>query len=50
MIRMTGHHGSATRFRWFIVTVLFLATTINYFDRQILALLKPVHSRGLRNC
>jgi len=31
----------ATRFRWVIVGLLFLATTINYIDRQILALLKP---------
>ena len=31
-----------SRFRWFIVTLLFLATTICYMDRQILALLKPV--------
>src|SRR4051794_17910263 len=28
-------------FRWFIVALLFLATTVNYIDRQILALLKP---------
>ncbi len=32
---------AATRFRWIIVGLLFLATTINYIDRQILALLKP---------
>lgn len=31
-----------TRFRWFICVLLFLATTINYIDRQILALLKPM--------
>src|SRR4051794_10056263 len=31
-----------SRFRWFIVFLLFLATTINYVDRQILALLKPI--------
>ena len=30
-----------TRFRWFICALLFFATTINYIDRQILALLKP---------
>lgn len=29
-----------TRFRWVICGLLFLATTINYIDRQILALLK----------
>lgn len=30
-----------SRYRWLIVSLLFLATTINYVDRQILALLKP---------
>lgn len=33
---------AVTRFRWIICTLLFLATTINYIDRQILALLKPM--------
>ncbi len=28
-------------FRWFICALLFVGTTINYMDRQILALLKP---------
>jgi MFS transporter, ACS family, hexuronate transporter len=28
-------------FRWFICGLLFLATTINYLDRQVLSLLKP---------
>jgi MFS transporter, ACS family, hexuronate transporter len=36
-----------SRFRWFIVTLLFLATTINYIDRQILALLKPILDREM---
>lgn len=36
-----------SRFRWFIVGLLFLATTINYIDRQILALLKPTLDREL---
>jgi len=36
-----------TRFRWVIVTLLFLATTINYIDRQILALLKPMLDQEL---
>ena len=31
----------ASRFRWLICGLLFFATTINYIDRQILALLKP---------
>lgn len=29
-------------YRWLVVTLLFLATTINYLDRQIIGLLKPV--------
>jgi len=29
-------------YRWFIVVLLFLATTINYLDRQIIGLLKPL--------
>jgi ACS family hexuronate transporter-like MFS transporter len=40
---MTAANASAiTRYRWWICFLLFLATTINYVDRQILALLKPV--------
>jgi ACS family hexuronate transporter-like MFS transporter len=30
------------RYRWLICGLLFLATTINYVDRQILSLLKPI--------
>jgi MFS transporter, ACS family, hexuronate transporter len=37
----------ATRFRWFIVGLLFIATTINYIDRQTLALLKPILDQQL---
>ena len=33
---------SIGRYRWWICFLLFLATTINYIDRQILALLKPM--------
>ena len=29
-------------FRWIVVALLFFATTINYLDRQIIGLLKPV--------
>jgi MFS transporter, ACS family, hexuronate transporter len=28
-------------YRWIILALLFLATTINYLDRQIIGLLKP---------
>lgn len=30
------------RYRWFVCALLFFATTVNYIDRQILSLLKPV--------
>jgi ACS family hexuronate transporter-like MFS transporter len=30
------------RYRWLVCLLLFLATTINYVDRQILALVKPI--------
>ena len=29
-------------YRWIIVVLLFFATTINYIDRQIIGLLKPI--------
>ena len=31
-----------SQYRWVICSLLFLATTINYVDRQILSLLKPI--------
>ncbi len=33
---------TAGRYRWFIVFLVFVATTINYLDRQIIGLLKPI--------
>lgn len=33
--------------RWYICGLLFLATTINYVDRQVLGLLKPMLEREL---
>ena len=38
---------AATRFRWAICGLLFFATTINYVDRQILALLKTTFDKEL---
>ncbi len=35
MIRKKGH------FRWWVVALLFAATTINYIDRQVLGILAP---------
>lgn len=37
----------AGRYRWFICSLLFLATSINYMDRQILSLLKPILDQDL---
>jgi ACS family hexuronate transporter-like MFS transporter len=36
------HNNTKGSFRWFIVFLLFLATCINYLDRQIIGLLKPL--------
>jgi ACS family hexuronate transporter-like MFS transporter len=33
---------SVSRYRWVVCALLFFATTINYIDRQILSLLKPI--------
>lgn len=33
---------SVTGYRWTICAMLFVATTINYIDRQILSLIKPI--------
>jgi MFS transporter, ACS family, hexuronate transporter len=38
---------SVAHLRWYICGLLFLATTINYIDRQVLAILKPVLDREL---
>ncbi|MBR2035628.1 MAG: MFS transporter, partial [Prevotella sp.] len=35
------------QYRWRIVALLFFATTINYIDRQVLGLLKPVISEDI---
>jgi ACS family hexuronate transporter-like MFS transporter len=35
------------KLRWYICGLLFFATTINYIDRQVLGLLKPIISREL---
>lgn len=35
------------RLRWYICGLLFYATTVNYVDRQVIGLLKPVMSREL---
>jgi ACS family hexuronate transporter-like MFS transporter len=36
------------RYRWLVCALLFCATTVNYMDRQILSLLKPILDGELR--
>jgi MFS transporter, ACS family, hexuronate transporter len=36
-----------TRYRWVICALLFLATTINYMDRQVIGILKPTLTERL---
>ena len=36
-----------TRFRWVVCGLLFVATTINYIDRQVISILKPDLQREL---
>jgi MFS transporter, ACS family, hexuronate transporter len=38
---------ATSRFRWVVCALLFAGTTINYVDRQALALLKPILDREL---
>jgi ACS family hexuronate transporter-like MFS transporter len=33
---------AASNYRWVVCALLFFATTVNYIDRQILALIKPI--------
>ncbi|WP_260705576.1 MFS transporter [Edaphobacter flagellatus] len=39
---------SGSRYRWKICALLFFATTLNYMDRQVLALLKPTLQDPIR--
>jgi MFS transporter, ACS family, aldohexuronate transporter len=47
MPTQTGDGGALGRYRWLICSLLFLATTINYIDRQILALIKELLDKEL---
>ena len=38
MKQVVNQTGKTTKFRWTIVALLFVATTINYLDRQVLSL------------
>jgi ACS family hexuronate transporter-like MFS transporter len=44
----TGLGRAALNYRWWVCALLFLATTINYIDRQILSLLKPILDEQLK--
>jgi ACS family hexuronate transporter-like MFS transporter len=44
---MTAAAQAATRFRWYVCGLLFFATTVNYLDRQVIGLLKPVLEKEL---
>lgn len=37
-----SRHGTIPNLRWYICGLLFFATTVNYVDRQILGILKPL--------
>ena len=39
--------GPGGRYRWVVVALLFAACTINYIDRQMIGVLKPVLSKEL---
>lgn len=40
--------GTIRHLRWYICGLLFFATTVNYIDRQVLGMLKPVLERELK--
>jgi MFS transporter, ACS family, hexuronate transporter len=42
LVTESGAPAGIGRYRWLICSLLFFATTINYIDRQILSLLKPI--------
>ncbi len=42
-----GLGASISRYRWVICALIFLATTFNYVDRQVIGLLKPTLQREL---
>lgn len=42
MSSATAEQMKKSNYRWVIVALLFFATTINYLDRQVISLLKPI--------
>jgi MFS transporter, ACS family, hexuronate transporter len=47
LIDKEASSASIGKFRWVICGLLFYATALNYIDRQILGLLKPILEKGL---
>jgi MFS transporter, ACS family, hexuronate transporter len=43
----TPHTSTINNYRWRVCALLFFATTINYIDRQVIGLLKPVLEKEL---
>jgi ACS family hexuronate transporter-like MFS transporter len=41
---MTAISQQIGKYRWTICALVFFATTVNYFDRNVLGLLKPILS------
>ncbi|HVN47674.1 MAG TPA: MFS transporter [Bacteroidota bacterium] len=48
MPEINTHSSTIGRYRWVICALLFFATTINYMDRQVLGILRPVLQQELR--
>lgn len=46
-VRQEGLVGKVGNYRWWIVAMLFFATTVNYIDRQVIGVLKPDISKSL---
>src|SRR5215831_12954394 len=44
---LTAASARASRVRWYMCGLLFLTATINYLDRQVVAVLKPTLQREL---
>lgn len=47
-LTVAAHDGGIGRYRWLVCGLLFFATTVNYIDRQILSLLKPILDNELK--
>src|SRR5512138_232749 len=44
---ISGPSAAIGRYRWVVCALLFFATTVNYVDRQILALIKEILDRDI---